>query len=214
MALFTLEYFIKGIFAGLLISVPLGPIGVLLIQRTVNKGVRSGFISGLGVATADTLFAIIASFGLTFLTNFFITQQTSIKLIGGIILLFMGIRLLSQDPEKYRINCQDTYRSGLSHFGDFISMFILTITNPLAILLYGTVFTLLGLGITNHDPRSAFILIFGIYVGATVWWLVLSSGVNLYRHKIDLKKLSLINKITGIVVIAIAIFGAISIFMS
>jgi threonine/homoserine/homoserine lactone efflux protein len=206
MELFTLNYLIKGILAGLLVSMPLGPIGVVLIQRTMNKGFASGIISGLGVATADTLFAIIASFGLTFITNFFIKEMTAFTVIGSIILFVMGIRMFKSNPAQY-FNASRKIE-GNNQFSDFISMFLLTITNPMTVFIFGTVFTILGLGILHDDRRSALIVTIGIYFGATLWWLILSSGINLFRHKINLKSLHWLNRITGTVIIIIA-FGII-----
>ena len=210
----VLLYLLKGIVAGFLVSVPLGPIGIILVQRTVSKGVKSGFISGLGVATADTFYAIIAVFGLTFLTNFLMSQIVPFKIIGGIILLVLGIRIYNTSPSvKSHKKAKSTIKKG-GFFRDFFSMFFLTITNPLTIVLYGSVFALLGLGFNGYNPKNAFILTIGISIGAILWWFMLSSGVNLFKHKINLKRLSLINKITGVVVIGLAIFAALSILFS
>ena len=209
-------YLIKGVLAGLTISVPLGPIGVLLINRTVNKGIRSGFASGLGIATADTFYALVAAFGLSFLTNFMLQQQLSLKLIGGISLLFMGWKIYNKNPftirnifsKHYSEKCK---RSNI--FVDFFSMFALTITNPFTIVFYGTMFTVLGLTVANLGARGVYAVALGIYLGAAIWWLILSSGINLFRNKLRLRSVWLINKIMGGLIIALAILAAISIFV-
>ncbi len=207
MGITTLQFLFKGIIAGLWVSVPLGPIGVLLIQRTMNKGVKSGFISGLGVATADTFYAMIAVFGITFLSNFFESQQTILTILGIIILLVMGIKMYNSDP----VSCLKKKKENSGNeFTDFFSMFMLTITNPLTIIIFSTVFALLGIGLIQTNKFGAIVVTFGIYIGASLWWFLLSSGVNFFRHKIKLKSLFWMNRITGVIIILIALGGAVS----
>ena len=91
---------IKGLIIGLLVSVPLGPIGVLCIQRTLNKGRRSGFISGLGASSADTIFALVASLGLTIVINFVREQQQYFQIAGGLIVLYIGFKIFYTNPVK------------------------------------------------------------------------------------------------------------------
>lgn len=207
MGIATFQIFFKGILAGLWVSIPLGPIGVLLIQRTMNKGLKSGLVSGLGVATADTFFAIVAAFGLTFLTNFFEDKQTQLTLIGGLIMLFIGIKMFKSNPAK---DFRKNKKNSKNRVTDFFSMFFLTITNPITILVFSPVFALLGIGLSDGDNTTSIIVTFGIYFGASLWWLLLSSGVNFFRHKIRLRNLWWMNRITGIIIIVIAIVAATS----
>lgn len=210
MALDVLLIFIKGIIAGIVVSIPLGPIGVILIQRTMNKGLRSGVISGLGIATADTFYAIVAAFGLTFITNFLMAQEVGLKLVGGIILFIIGLKLFKSKPAQVK---QPPRTKSNSRFGDFFSMFFLTISNPMMIFMFASAFTLLGLNIVKGEPRMAFVVTTGIYVGAIVWWGLLTSGANLFKHKIKLKKLGILNKISGGIIIGASIVAAFSVFL-
>ena len=212
MELHTLILVLKGITAGFIVSIPLGPIALVLIQRTMNKGVKSGVISGLGVATADTFYAAIGAFGVTFITNFLMTQQTELKILGGIILLLIGINMYKTDPLKKAssVSANPVVKS----LGDFFSMFFLTITNPLIIFMYITAFTILGIGHAQGNTQDALLITIPIYLGATGWWILLTSGVKLFRHKIQIKKLFYINKITGIIVIVLAIGTGLSVFLS
>lgn len=209
-------FLVKGVLAGLTISIPLGPIGVLLINRTVNKGIRSGFASGLGIATADTFYALVAAFGLSFLTNFMIKQQLSLKLIGGASLLYMGWRIYNKNPFKLRSifskECNEKCK-GSNILVDFFSMFALTITNPFTVVFYGTIFTVLGFTVANLGVKGIYVVAIGIYLGAAIWWLVLSSGINLFRNRLRLRGIWLINKIMGGLIIALALIAAVSIFV-
>jgi len=201
--------------AGLTISVPLGPIGVLLINRTVNKGARSGVASGLGIATADTFYALIAAFGLSFLTNFLIKQQFSLKIIGGACLLYMGWKIYNKSPFTLRNIFSKHCANGKKKsnvFVDFLSMFALTITNPFTIVFYGTVFTVLGLTVSELGVKGIYIVALGIYLGATIWWLMLASGINLFRNKLKIRGIWMINKVMGSLIIALAILAALSLF--
>ena len=211
MALPSILIFIKGIITGILVSIPLGPIGIILIQRTMNNGLRSGVVSGLGIATADTFYGILAAYGLTFITNFLIAQQTSFKIFGGIILLILGIKLLKSNPIQAKPQLKK--ESG-SRIGDFFSMFFLTISNPMMIFMYASAFTLLGLNFVKGDPQLAFLVTTGIYVGAFLWWGALTSGVNLFRHRIKLKKLFIVNKISGSIIIGASIVAAVSVLIN
>ncbi len=202
-----LLYFLKGLIVGIAVSAPMGPIGVLCVQKTVNKGKTLGFYSGLGAATADTFYAIITAFGLTYITNFLLRHQLYFEIIGISVLLALGLKMFFSNPVKqYKINRQNQ-KKGV--FGDYISIFFLTISNPLTIIFYGTAYAALGLIGDNSTGGSSYLLIAGIFTGATLWWYFLTSIVNVYRHKFRLKVIWHINRASGI---AIIILSCVAIF--
>ncbi|TKG95557.1 LysE family translocator [Puteibacter caeruleilacunae] len=192
-------YLFKGIIIGFAVSIPLGPIGVLCVQRTVNKSWRSGFYSGLGAAFSDSLYAVISGFSLTYIINFIRQFQMEFQLVGGFVLLALGIHIFRTNPvteiRKYR-------RKGSSYFQDMLSTFIVTFSNPLAIFVFLAVFAGSGIVMKISEPLDASIIIFGIFVGAASWWLLLTSLVNMFRHKMNLRVLWWFNKIAGAGVIA------------
>ena len=122
-----LQYILKGLIVGFSASVPLGPMGVLIIQRTVNKGRVSGFLSGLGAATADTFYSVIAGFSLTYIINFIIAQQTYFQIFGSALLIYIGFRIFYTNPAK---QLRKQLRQGTNLFKDFISIFLITVSNP------------------------------------------------------------------------------------
>ncbi|RLD64186.1 MAG: lysine transporter LysE [Bacteroidetes bacterium] len=204
-------YLIKGIIVGIAVSAPMGPIGVLCVQKTVNKGKALGFYSGLGAATADTFYAIITAFGLTYITNFLLRHQLYFEVIGISVLLVLGLKMFFSNPVKqFKANKRQKRKRGV--FSDYISTFFLTISNPLTIIFYGTAYAALGL-IGDTDEGSSYFLIAGIFSGATLWWYVLTTVVNLYRHKFKLKIIWNINRISGIAIITLSCFAIIQLFI-
>lgn len=204
-----LEYIWKGIVVGLSASIPLGPIGVLCIQRTLNKGRVSGFVSGLGAAAADGLFAIIAGFGISIIIDSVVEYQLYLKAVGGIILFVMGIRLLYANPAIDLRRQLKKKKKGL--FGDFLSIFILTISNPIGVFVFIAVFAGFNL-VVKDSTASVLVLVAGVLLGAALWWFALSGFVSLFRHKFRLRKLLLVNRIAGVLVIVFGLLVIVSIF--
>jgi threonine/homoserine/homoserine lactone efflux protein len=191
---------------GVSVSAPLGPLGVLCIQRTINKGLLSGFVSGLGAAVADILYASVAGFGISIIADFLKDHQEIIRAIGGLIVLVVGIMIFRSNPVKQFRQQKMQKRSYVS---DFVSSIFITITNPLTIVFFGAVFA--GFGLDETTTINPVVLtLLGIFLGALTWWLGLTILVNIFRNKIRLRNLYWINKITGILV---AIFG-LAVFIS
>ncbi|MCK5823580.1 MAG: LysE family transporter [Bacteroidales bacterium] len=204
-------YLIKGLILGIAVSAPMGPIGVLCVQKTVNKGKTLGFYSGLGAATADTFYAIVTAFGLTYITNFLLRHQLYFEIIGISVLLALGLKMFFSNPVKqYKIN-QRKQKKGI--FGDYISTFFLTISNPLTVIFYGTAYAALGLIGDSGSEGSSYLLIAGIFLGATLWWYFLTSVVNVYRHKFRLKVIWHINRASGIAIIALSCIAIFQFFI-
>jgi len=192
-----LSLFIQGLIVGLLVSVPLGPIGVLVVQRTVNKSRKAGFFSGLGAATSDLFYAIIAGFSLTFIINFVRQHQLLFQIVGTAVLLALGFYIFFKNPIH---DLRKTRRRGTTHFQDYISSFLLTVSNPLVIFVFIAVFAGSGLVLNVKEPYHALAIILGIFTGGCSWWFILSGLVSLLRHKINLRFMWWFNKSAGILV--------------
>ncbi len=198
------EILIKGFVLGFILSIPLGPIGVICIQRTLSKGRWSGFISGLGASTADTLLAITAGLGLSFIINFIKIYSDLFKLLGGIVVIIIGFQIFFKSPVRQFRNSK-LQRSSLHT--DYLSVLALTFSNPLAIFLFIAIFAGLNIVGGSHDLVFNIFIFSGIFLGSATWWFTLTSFVNIYRAKFRLKNLWWLNKITGIL---IALFGLIA----
>jgi len=201
---------VDGVIIGISASIPLGPIGVLVIQRTLNKGHLSGFISGLGAAFSDTIYAIIAGFSLSFIVGFIESQLLWIQIMGAIILISLGLKIFYTNPA---IQLRRQKKKSTSLIQDFFSTFALTIANPLAVFLFLAFFAGFRIVETQHSAIENFMLIGGVFLGAGLWWLILSSLVNLFRSKINLRRLFWINKIAGSAIVILVIL-AFSIWIS
>ncbi len=210
--MFNVEFFLKGLLVGILVSAPMGPIGVLCVQKTVNKGKLLGFISGLGAATADTLYAMMAAFGVTYITNFLSDNQIAFQVVGIIVLLFLGFRMIFSNPIKqyryYRTSSRK--RNAIK---DYISVFFLTISNPLTIIFFGAAYTMLGLFSDGESQNNNLLLVVGIFIGASLWWFMLTSVVNIFRKKFRLRNIFMLNRVSGIVIICLSVIAIFRFFV-
>lgn len=198
-----IAFFLKGLLIGFAIAVPVGPIGVLCIQRTLLYGARSGLASGAGAALADAFYGAIAAFGLTIVTGFLQSHILLIQGCGGLFLLFLGFKTLMKRPQS-----KEEMKAAVTHLHtwkevaqDFSSTFLLTLTNPATIISFIAIFAAFGL-VTGEKPNYtlASLMVTGVFIGSLVWWCMLSSGVGLMRHKLDRKALYFLNILSGLII--------------
>jgi threonine/homoserine/homoserine lactone efflux protein len=176
--------------------------GVLCIRRSLIRGSLNGFVSGLGVATADACFAAVAAFGLTSISDLLVDHQSWIRLIGGLFLCYLGVKTIrsrawSDEPED-----ATPTRGGL--FGAFSSTFGLTLTNPTTIISFAAIFA--GFGVAEPGVSAASLVV-GVFLGSALWWLILSLGMGRLRVRIRPGQLSWVNRLSGAVILA---FGGIA----
>jgi threonine/homoserine/homoserine lactone efflux protein len=203
-----IHYLIKGVIIGLSIAVPVGPIGILCIRRTLAQGRITGFLSGLGAATADAFYGAIAGFGITFLSIFLIGQQVWFRLIGGMLLCILGLRTFVSKPAEGGASFKES-----TPWSAYLSTFFLTLTNPMTILFFAAVFAGVGVGrsASNHYVSAA-ILVLGIFTGSALWWLVLSGFTGLLRGIFNSKRIRWLNRISGLIIIGFGLVAFVSVF--
>lgn len=198
----SVYFFLKGFVIGLAIAAPVGPIGVLCIQRTIAYGRLSGLATGLGAATADGFYGAVAAFGLAVIANFLTGLEFWFRLIGGLFLLYLGCRsFLSEPPQKV----SESPHKGL--LSDYLSTLFLTLTNPMTLLSFGFIFAGLGLGKSGGIISYATFMTLGVFLGSACWWLILSSGVGLLRVHLSTDAMKIVNWISGVVIAAFGIFA-------
>ena len=173
--------------------------------RILEEGRLAGLVTGLGAATADTVYGAVAAFGLTAVSAFLVSQQDWLRLIGGAFLLYLGIRTFLTRPMPQTAVRDD--KSSRTLAGDYASTFLLTITNPLTIISFAAVFAGLGLGSGYDDLGSALLLVAGVFTGSALWWLLLSGGVSLLRGRITENGLRWVNRVSGVI---ITVFGVVA----
>jgi threonine/homoserine/homoserine lactone efflux protein len=188
-----LAFLWKGVLVGLIIAVPAGPVGVLCIRRTIFHGRLAGFISGLGAATADAIFGIIAGFGLTVVSDWLLGYQEWLRIVGAGFLLFIGISAFTADPLAWT----QSQRDPETLLADFASTFALTLTNPITILAFLAIFA--GIGFTGEEATlgGAAILVLGVWLGSLLWWAALALGAGMLRHSFRRNHLVWINRCSG-----------------
>lgn len=191
--------FLKGVAIGLSMAIPVGPIGILCIRRTLVEGRISGLISGLGVATADTVYGCIAGFGLTLISDFLITHQIWFRLVGSLFLLTLGLKISWAKVVEW-----DMPSGGKDLVSNYISFFFLTLTYPMTILVFLGIFAGLGIGDIKDNVISIVALVLGIFSGSMLWWVILSSAIGSLRDKFNIHGLKWVNQISGILLM---IFG-------
>lgn len=196
---------LRGLAVGLIIAAPVGPVNVLCIQRTIEKGWKSGVLSGLGSAVADTIYGAIAAFSISLVIQFLIREEFRIRLIGGILLIAIGVVYYRKPPRPL-----GTGQTHSSTHSDFVSTLLLTATNPTTVLSFLAVLALLGLGKQRPAWQNSF-LVAGIFVGSMLWWTILAVGVNLLRDRITDGATRWMNRVAGI---AIGGFGMVNVLLS
>lgn len=190
--------FFKGVIIGVTIAAPVGPIGILCIKRTLEHGKWIGFVSGLGAATADGIYGIIAGLGLTVIIHFLTGISMWLQLIGGVFLLYLGVQMLRAKPSHEAAKAI----RGKNPLKAYLSTLFLTITNPVTILSFLAIFA--GLGITTTE-YSGVILAMGVFIGSAIWWLLLSTGIASLSRFIGKKLFQGIHYASGIVLITFAL---------
>lgn len=202
---------------GIFVSAPVGPVGVLCIRRALKYGWASGVVAGLGAALADSFYGAVASFGIVLISDFMLTHQFYLKILGGIILCAMGLKMIWTDYPKIDLSIPNgrnlKKNGGLSGrmkrylAGDFAATFMMTFTNPGTIIAFLAIFA--GVGFTDfaQKPISASMIVFGIFCGAVCWWGGLSWLIDRFDHHIDKNIKDKIHHISGGLIL---VFGALA----
>ncbi|OKZ41967.1 MAG: lysine transporter LysE [Bacteroidales bacterium 43_8] len=192
----TLYTIIRGLAIGILVSAPMGPIGILCIQRTLNKGRWSGFVTGLGAALSDLIYALLTGLGMSIVIDFIEANQNILQILGSLVLVGFGLYLYRQNPAK---NIRKANSSINTFTQDFITAFLLTFSNPLILFLYIGLFARFNFFL----PESQL----GHHVGAVSWWFLITYVINKVRARFNVRSIWLINRGIGIIIIIMSIVG-------
>ncbi len=190
---------LRGLAIGFSIAAPVGPIGVLCIRRTLERGRRSGLLTGLGAASADALYGAVAGFGLTAVSNALVEQRTWLGLLGGVFLCCLGIRTLLARPRG------DDQQARPVAAGDWASTFALTLTNPMTILSFVGIYAGLGVGTAGGDYAEAGLVVVGVFLGSLLWWVILSAAVARLRGHIGDRARLWINRASGAIILGFGV---------
>ncbi|HEY8598941.1 MAG TPA: LysE family transporter [Thermomicrobiales bacterium] len=200
-----LGVFGRGLLIGLSIAAPVGPIGVLCIHRTLAEGRLAGLATGLGAATADALYGVVAAFGITAIANLLVGYQGAIRLVGGLFLCYLGLRTFLSSPTERAATA-----AGQTLLGAYGSALALTLTNPLTILSFAAIFAGAGIAATPGAYDAAALLVLGVLLGSAAWWLILSGAVAALRGRLTGTALCWINHLSGLVLLVFGVLALVS----
>ena len=206
----TLDLIIKGILIGVVASAPMGPVGVLCIQRTLNKGRWYGFVTGIGASVSDIIYALITGLGMSFVVDFIEDRHNMfyLQLAGSIMLLFFGIYTFRSNPAR-SIRPTSPRKGTLIH--NMVTGFLVTFSNPLIIFLFVALFARFTFVVPDHLLQQS-LGYFSILIGALIWWFMLTLIIDKIRTRFQLRGMIILNRTIGMAVIMAAIAGTILTF--
>lgn len=191
----TALFFFKGVTAGFLIAAPVGPVGVMCVRRTIARGLIAGYATGLGAALADTLYGVIAAFGITFIATFLLDNEFWFRLIGGAVLCVLAVRTFLTSPVRNEVASSENL------LVDFATAFVVTGTNPITLVAFGVVFTAIGIIAAGETLEWTRALIAGVFVGSALWWTFLTGVAGVFRGSVSHGGLRWINLVSGAVIL-------------
>lgn len=199
-----LDFVFKGILIGLVASAPMGPVGVLCIQRTLNKGRWYGLITGIGACVSDIIYALITGFGMSFVMDFVGNEHNRfvLQLSGSVVLLLFGVYCYRSNPTKNMHQSNKNQKGTLAHNG--ITAFLVTLSNPLIIFLFIFLFAQFAF-VVNDRPFEMTIGYISIIIGAMLWWFGLTWLIDKVRGKFDNYGIVLINRVVGCIVVIFSV---------
>jgi len=197
--------FLRGLIIGFSIAAPVGPIGVLVIRRTLAEGRTAGLVTGMGAATADALYGCVGGFGLTFITDLLVSQTLWVRLVGGLFLCYLGVRSFLAVPAE-----RAAAAAGTSLLGAYLATFALTLSNPTTILSFVAVLAGLGIGVAGGGYGAAATLVLGVFAGSALWWFILSGGVSVLRLQLTPGILRWVNRASGMILLGFGVLALIS----
>ncbi len=192
---------------GIVLSAPMGPIGILVVQRTMEKGRKSGLYTGVGAAASDLFYCLLAGLGLSFITDFITAHQDLFQIGGSIILIVFAIYLILR---KTVTNVKHDEEVKVNYRNDALTGFALTMSNPLIIFLIFPLFARFGFPLSDFQFYHYIIGYAFIVVGALLWWMAITYLVDKFRSKFSINTMSIINKIMGGIILTVAVYGLIS----
>lgn len=205
--------FINGLLFGLVLAAPVGPVGVMCVQRSLTEGRLHGLLSGLGAAFGDALYGAVAAFGVSAVEAWIEHHQTTLRFVGGAVLLLLAARTLFRRPREKRPatgNGNGKVLAGIhtgSLFQDFVSTFVLAIANPITLFAFAGLLATVGGAGAGKSVGHAGWLVAGVFLGSAVWWLALSMTAGCFRGFLDNGFDRWVTRISATILLAFGIYA-------
>lgn len=197
----------RGIAIGILISAPMGPVGILCIQRTLDKGRRTGFYTGVGAAISDLLYCLLTGFGLSFIEEFLERNQNVIQLIGSAVLIGFSMYLFKKNPAT---KIKKPVRQEADPKKNILAGFLFTFSNPLIIFLSIGLFARFNFLMPDIRFYHYILGFIFIFAGAIAWWWCVTYFIDKVRAHFNLRSMYLINRVIGVIILLFAIVGIVT----
>lgn len=196
---------LSGLLIGVFISAPMGPIGMLVIQRTLNKGRAAAFFTGIGASLSDFIYCLLTGLGLSFVTDFIESNKNVLQIIGSVMLILYAVYLFKANPSralnKPRKEQPNTY------WRDFVTGFFFTFSNPLILFFIISLFARFNFMDTEHQFYHYILGYFSIIIGAIGWWFLITFFVNKVRGHFNVRSMWLVNRVLAVLLLAMALVG-------
>ena len=192
---------------GIFLSAPMGPIGILCVQRTLNKGRHSGFFTGVGAAASDLFYCLLTGLGISLVTDFIADHVNILQIVGSIILIVYALYMIVHNPVsqiKENIDQRDDY------LRDTVTGFLFTLSNPLIMFLIIPLFARFGFPLPEYKWYHVIMGYAFIVVGALLWWAVITFFVDKVRTHFNIRSMWLINRIIGIIILLLSVYGRVT----
>lgn len=206
----SLVYMIwRGLAIGVFISAPMGPVGILCIQRTLDKGRRSGFYTGVGASISDLFYCVLTGFGLSFIEEFLERNQNIIQLVGCAVLIGFSVYLFKKNPAS-SLRKPSEEAEHISPHKNILGGFLFTFSNPLILFLIIGLFARFNFPAPEMKFYYVIIGYAAIFTGALLWWKLVTFSVNKLRAHFNVRSMWLINRIIGGIILIFAIVGIVT----
>lgn len=193
--------FIKAFVVGLILAVPVGPMALLCIQRTLRFGFLTGFVTGIGIAAADSLYGLVGILGLSVVSEFLLRYQTILQLLGALFLGFLGIRILFESNKIAKTGAMPEHKG---YWAAVVSAFFLTLSNPMTVLAYIAVMA--GMQIDASEVKHPWVFVWPVFLGSFAWWFFLSAMAKLLKKRLQEQHMHRVGMISGVLLIIFALF--------
>lgn len=199
-----IDLLVKGFIVGVVVSAPLGPVGVLCIQRTLNKGRWFGFVTGLGAALSDICYALITGYGMSFMDELIIKHQMLLQIVGSIMLFGFGVYTFRSNPVK---SLRPTSSAPGTYLHNFVTAFFVTFSNPLIIFLFIGLFARFSFVMPGRTLGFQLVGYLAIIMGAISWWFGITYFVSKVRNRFNVRGIWVLNRIIGVIVMIASVVG-------
>lgn len=200
---------LRGLAIGILLSAPMGPVGVFVVQRTLSRGRWPAMLSGVGAGLSDLIYCFVAGFSMSFITDYIEAHEHSLKLIGSVIIVVFAVYLFRKNPTR-ALKTADSAGGISSYWTDFVTGFLFTLSNPLILLMIMPFFARFTFVQPDYMYYHYIVAFVSIFAGALLWWWCVTWLVNRLRQRFNVRSLKVVNRVISAILMAMALVGIVS----